>query len=181
MAMKAESEISRPTGEDSPAAPLLQVEDLWAGYRIRAGIVPAVRGVSFDLEAGESLGLVGESGCGKTTLAFTIMNCLGRNGLRMRGAVRYRGEELADLPPEALRQLRGNEIAMVYQNPTASLNPVISIGEQLMEVALAHGLTTRAGARMRALKVLEEVRLPDPKRVLSRYPHQLSGGQQQRW
>ncbi|MEE8435085.1 MAG: ABC transporter ATP-binding protein [bacterium] len=168
-------------GPASPATPpLLQVEDLWAGYRTRAGIVPAVRGVSFELEAGESLGLVGESGCGKTTLAYAVMNYLGRNGLRMRGAVRYRGEELADMPAESLRQLRGNEIAMVYQDPAASLNPVIPIGEQLTEVPLAHGLTTRAGARIRALEVLEEVRMPDPARVMSRYPHQLSGGQQQR-
>ena len=164
----------------SAPPPLLQVENLWSGYRTRAGIVPAVRGVSFELREGESLGLVGESGCGKTTLAYTVMNYLGRNGLRIRGSVRFRGEELADMPPEALRQLRGNEIAMVYQDPAASLNPVIPIGEQLTEVPLAHGLTTRAGARSRALEVLEEVRMPEPARVMSRYPHQLSGGQQQR-
>jgi peptide/nickel transport system ATP-binding protein len=162
------------------APPLLQVDDLWLGYRTRAGTLPAVRRVSFTLGPGESLGLVGESGCGKSTLAYAVMHYLGRTGVRMRGHVRYRGEELATLPPARLRALRGDELAMVDQDPTAALNPVLTVGEQLMEVARAHHGAGAAAARARALALLDEVRLADPAALLRRYPHQLSGGQQQR-
>ena len=161
-------------------APLLKVEDLWLGYRTRAGIVPAVRKVNFELSAGESLGLVGESGCGKSTLAYAVVNYLGRSGVRMRGRVLYQGRDMTTISSEELRALRGQEIAMVYQDPMSSLNPVLTIGEQLMEVPQVHEKVTADEARQRAVDILGEVHLPDPDSVMARYPHQLSGGQQQR-
>ncbi len=163
-----------------PAPPLLAVEGLSITYRSRAGPVPAVREVSFTLEKGEGLGLVGESGCGKSTLAYAVMNYLGRSGRISGGSVRFKGRELAALPAEELRLLRGGEMAMVYQDPMSCLNPVMTVGAQLMEVPLVHEQATHGQARQRALDILAEVHLPDPAAVLERYPHQLSGGQQQR-
>ncbi|HKI98668.1 MAG TPA: ABC transporter ATP-binding protein [bacterium] len=165
---------------DVAQEPLLRVDDLWIGYRSRAGTVPAVRRVSFALGEGESLGLVGESGCGKSTLAYAVMHYLGRSGVRLHGEVRYRGEELAAMSPERLRAIRGQEVAMVYQDPMSSLNPTLTVGEQLMEVPLAHGTATRVQARERAIAMLGEVNLANAEALLARYPHQLSGGQQQR-
>ena len=162
------------------ANPLLQLDDLSIGYRIRGGIVPAVRRVSFTLEEGDSLGLVGESGCGKSTLAYAVVNYLGRAGVRLRGRVLYEGQDLAALSGEALRSLRGREIAMVYQDPVSCLNPVLPIGEQLMEVPMIHEHATVEQARERAVAMLGEVKLPNAESVMARYPHQLSGGQQQR-
>ena len=162
------------------ANPLLQLDDLSIGYRIRGGIVPAVRRVSFTLEEGDSLGLVGESGCGKSTLAYAVVNYLGRAGVRLRGRVLYEGQDLAALSGEALRSLRGREIAMVDQDPVSCLNPVLPIGEQLMEVPMIHEHATVEQARERAVAMLGEVKLPNAESVMARYPHQLSGGQQQR-
>jgi peptide/nickel transport system ATP-binding protein len=139
-----------------------------------------VRKVNFELDRGESLGLVGESGCGKSTLAYAVVNYLGRTGLRLRGRVLYQGRDIASLSSEALRALRGQEIAMVYQDPMSSLNPVLTIGEQLMEVPRVHENAGADEARQRAVEILGEVHLPDPESVMARYPHQLSGGQQQR-
>ncbi|MCZ6843447.1 MAG: ABC transporter ATP-binding protein [SAR324 cluster bacterium] len=161
-------------------APLLSVQDLSVTYSSRAGVVPAVRKVSFSLEKGESLGLVGESGCGKSTLAFAVMNYLGRSGSISGGQVLFKGRELAAMPSEELRLLRGGEMAMVYQDPMSCLNPVMTIGRQLMEVPLVHQGVDYEQARQQALDILTEVALPDPPAVLERYPHQLSGGQQQR-
>ena len=134
--------------------PLLQVEDLWLGYSTRGGIVPAVRKVNFELGQGESLGLVGESGCGKSTLAYAVVNYLGRSGVRLRGRVLYQGRDMAALSSEELRALRGQEIAMVYQDPMSSLNPVLTIGEQLMEVPQVHENVTADEARQRSVDTL---------------------------
>ena len=164
----------------SDSGPMLQVEDLWLGYKTRAGIVPAVRKINFSLDEGEALGLVGESGCGKSTLAYAVVNYLGRTGLRLKGTVRFRGQDLAELSGEELRRLRGRDIAMVYQDPLSSLNPVLTVGEQLMEVPRVHHNASWDEARQRAEDILGEVNLPNPESVMGRYPHQLSGGQQQR-
>jgi peptide/nickel transport system ATP-binding protein len=160
--------------------PLLVCENLSISYLTRAGEVPAV--IHFDLEVmpGEAHGIVGESGCGKSTVAFAIMRYLGRNGRIVGGSIRYKGRELTTMPPAQLQALRGSEIAMVYQEPMASLNPAMTIGRQLAEVPRFHEGASERVALARAEAMLDAVKLPDPARILGSYPHQLSGGQQQR-
>ena len=161
-------------------APLLEIKDLSISYFTRAGEIPAVVDFSLTLKAGESVGLVGESGCGKSTVAVAIMQYLGNNGGIVGGTVYFKGRDLGTLSEEELRQLRGSEIAMIYQEPMAALNPSLTIGTQLMEVPIVHESVSEAEARSRALQMLDDVHLPDPERILAAYPHQLSGGQQQR-
>ena len=161
-------------------APLLELQDVRISYFGRAGESVVVPGLSFALGAGEALGLVGESGCGKSTVALAIVRYLGRAGRVVGGRILFEGRDLAALDEDALRAIRGRRIAMVYQDPMASLNPVMPIGRQLMEVPMLHEGIGAAEARVRALRMLGEVNLPDPEAVLERYPHQLSGGQQQR-
>ncbi len=160
--------------------PLLDVQDLRVSYTTRAGEVPVVPGLSFQLNAGEALGLVGESGCGKSTVALAIVRYLGRSGRIVGGRIRFEGRELTTLDEAGLRAIRGRRIAMVYQDPMASLNPVMTVGRQLMEAPRTHEGVSGATARDRALAMLAEVKLADPEAVMERYPHQLSGGQQQR-
>jgi peptide/nickel transport system ATP-binding protein len=160
--------------------PVLECKDLCISYFTRAGEIPAVIDFNLKLHRGESVGLVGESGCGKSTVAMAIMQYLGGNGGIVGGQVLYKGRDLATFSAEELRQLRGNEIAMVYQEPMASLNPSMTLGRQLMEVPLCHDNVTEAEARERSLEMLAGVKIPDPVRVLESYPHQVSGGQQQR-
>jgi peptide/nickel transport system ATP-binding protein len=160
--------------------PLLRLEDLSITYATRGGDVPAVRGVSLTVERGQAYGLVGESGCGKTSVAMAIMAYLGRNGRVAGGRILFDGQDLGQQSDEALRALRGRRLAMVYQDPLASLNPCLTVGEQLVEVLTVHqGLGARA-SRAACLTMLERVRMPDPPAIMRRYPHQLSGGQQQR-
>jgi peptide/nickel transport system ATP-binding protein len=161
-------------------SPLLELQDLRISYVGRAGESVVVPGLSFTLGAGEALGLVGESGCGKSTVALAIVRYLGRAGRVAGGRILFEGRDLAALDEDALRAIRGRRIAMVYQDPMASLNPVMPIGRQLLEVPMLHEGIGAAEARVRALRMLGEVNLPDPEAVLERYPHQLSGGQQQR-
>ena len=160
--------------------PLLDVQDLRVAYTARAGEVPVVPGLSFQLNAGEALGLVGESGCGKSTVALAIVRYLGRSGRIVGGNIRFEGRDLTTLDEAGLRAIRGRRIAMVYQDPMASLNPVMTVGRQLMEAPMTHEGVSSATARDRALAMLAEVKLADPEAVMERYPHQLSGGQQQR-
>ncbi len=160
--------------------PILRCENLSISYFTRAGEIPAVIDFNLEVMPGEAVGLVGESGCGKSTVALGIMRYLGRNGRIVGGTIRFKGRDLVTMGDEALRQLRGAEIAMVYQEPMASLNPAMMIGRQLMEVPLHHEAIDEAGARRRARAMLERVKLPDPERLMDAYPHQLSGGQQQR-
>ena len=160
--------------------PLLEIEDLCLSYYTRAGEIPAVIDFSLKLNAGESVGLVGESGCGKSTVAMGIMRYMGNNGDIVGGSIRFKGRDMATLSKKELRQVRGAEIAMVYQEPMAALNPSLIIETQLIEVPMAHEGISAAEARQRAIVILEDVRLPDPELMLKRYPHQLSGGQQQR-
>jgi peptide/nickel transport system ATP-binding protein len=161
-------------------APLLEIDGLSVSFATRAGEVPAVTDFSATVRAGEALGLVGESGCGKSTVALAIMRDLGQAGRIVSGALRFKGQDLAALSERALRPIRGREIAMVYQEPMASLNPAMTVGRQLMEVLMIHEGVGRRAARAAAREMVEAVRLPDPDRVLDAYPHQLSGGQQQR-
>jgi peptide/nickel transport system ATP-binding protein len=169
------------TSQGAPAAaPLLAIENLSISFFTRAAEIPAVMNFSASVAPGEALGLVGESGCGKSTVALAIMRDLGRNGRITAGSIRFKGRDLVTLSEPELRKIRGSEIAMIYQEPMASLNPAMKVANQLMEVPMIHAGASAADARAQALRVVEAVRLPDPRRILDSYPHQLSGGQQQR-
>ena len=163
-----------------PKTPVLVVEDLHVAYQTQKGPIPALRGVSFEIQRGETLGLVGESGCGKSTVAFALMNYLGINGKITSGSILFQGRDLKDRSAEELRHLWGDQIAMVYQDPLAALNPTLRIGEQLTEVLTVHRNMGQPAAVQRCLEILEKVNMPDPAGIMQRYPHQISGGQQQR-
>jgi len=160
--------------------PLLEIRDLRIEYRGRYEAVVAVPNVSLTIAPGESYGLVGESGCGKTTTAMAVMGYLGGTGRVTNGSIRFEGEELVGASLQKLRTIRGRRVAMVYQEPMSALNPVKTIGSQLAEVPMQHLGSSRAEARELSASMLENVRLPDPLTMLQRFPHQLSGGQQQR-
>ncbi|MFO1144447.1 MAG: ABC transporter ATP-binding protein [Amaricoccus sp.] len=162
------------------AEPILAIENLSISFFTRAAEIPAVMNFSATVEPGQALGLVGESGCGKSTVALAVMRDLGKTGRIVGGSIRFKGRDLVTLPDAELRKIRGSEIAMIYQEPMASLNPAMKIARQLMEVPKIHEGASDADAYAQALRVVEAVRLPDPKRILGSYPHQLSGGQQQR-
>jgi peptide/nickel transport system ATP-binding protein len=164
----------------SADAPLLDIRDLNISYFTRAGEIPAVIDFSLQLRAGEAIALVGESGCGKSTVAMAIMRYLGRNGAIVGGKILFKGQDITTLSPAQLRSLRGGEIAMVYQEPMSALNPSMTVGEQLMEVPIFHGSAANREAREQSLTMLDDVGLPDPERVFAAFPHQISGGQQQR-
>jgi peptide/nickel transport system ATP-binding protein len=160
--------------------PILVCKDLCISYYTRAGEIPAVVDFSLTVLPGETIGIVGESGCGKSTVAMAIMQYMGANGGIKSGSITFKGRDLNRMSENELRRIRGSEIAMIYQEPFASLNPSLKISTQLMEVPLAHEDITKAEARQRALQLLKDVNLPDPERLMDAYPHQLSGGQQQR-
>ena len=160
--------------------PILEIENLNISFFVRAGEIPAVMDFSCTVMPGETMGLVGESGCGKSTVALGIMGDLGKNGRVVGGSIKFKGRDLTAITDEEYQHLRGNEIAMIYQEPMASLNPAMKVGQQLMEVPILHEAKTKAEAGDMALDILEAVKLPDPKRLFGSYPHQLSGGQQQR-
>ncbi|WP_107496103.1 ABC transporter ATP-binding protein [Thalassobius sp. I31.1] len=160
--------------------PVLEIEKLSISFFTRLHEIPAVMDFSVSVAPGEAVGLVGESGCGKSTVALGVMRDLGKNGSIVGGSVKFKGRDMAEMDDAELRHIRGNEIAMIYQEPMASLNPAMKIGPQLMEVPMLHDGATREEAYARALEVVTDVKLPDPKRMLESYPHQLSGGQQQR-
>jgi peptide/nickel transport system ATP-binding protein len=163
------------------AAPILEVDDLRTHFFTRDGVVRAVDGVSLSLERGETLGVVGESGCGKSITALSILRLIPMPpGRFVSGAVRFEGRDLLTVSERAMRTLRGNDISMIFQEPMTSLNPVLTIGRQIAEtLALHQGLGKRA-ALDRAAEMLELVRIPEARRRLGEYPHQLSGGQRQR-
>jgi peptide/nickel transport system ATP-binding protein len=161
-------------------SPLLEIRDLRIEFGGQNESLVAVSRLSFDVAAGESYGLVGESGCGKSTTAMAIMGHLGSNGAVTDGSIRFQGRELVGASTKVLRSIRGRGIAMVYQDPMSALNPVKTIGAQLAEVPLLHLGVSRDEAYDMAAAMLKDVRLPDPGEMLKRYPHQLSGGQQQR-
>jgi len=160
--------------------PILEIENLSISFFTRLREIPAVMDFSVTVHPGEAVGLVGESGCGKSTVALGIMQDLGVNGRIVGGSIKFKGRDLNEMSGEELRDIRGNEIAMIYQEPMASLNPAMKIGKQLMEVPMIHEGVSKEEAYARALEVVTDVKLPDPERILKSYPHQLSGGQQQR-
>ena len=160
--------------------PILEIENLSISFFTRLREIPAVMDFSTVVQPGEAMGLVGESGCGKSTVALGVMQDLGVNGRIVGGSIKFKGRDLNAMSDDELRRIRGREIAMIYQEPMASLNPSMRIGKQLMEVPMIHEGLGEQEARARALEVVADVRLPDPERILKSYPHQLSGGQQQR-
>ncbi|MCY3878509.1 MAG: ABC transporter ATP-binding protein [Rhodobacteraceae bacterium] len=160
--------------------PILEIDRLSISFFTRLYEIPAVMDFSCVVQPGEAMGLVGESGCGKSTVALGVMQDLGINGRIVGGTIKFKGRDLSELSAEELRDIRGSEIAMIYQEPMASLNPAMKIGKQLMEVPIIHEGVSRKQAHELALQVVTDVRLPDPERMLNSYPHQLSGGQQQR-
>jgi oligopeptide/dipeptide ABC transporter ATP-binding protein len=159
---------------------LLTVCELRTAFSTGSKLLPVVRGVSFDLERGETLGLVGESGCGKSVTALSIVRLLPPSGKIMSGSVIYDGVELTSASKRALRQVRGRHVAMVFQDSMTSLNPLLTVGRQIAEGIEFHRGSTRKAALARAGDLLEEVGVPEPGRRLRQYPHQLSGGLRQR-
>lgn len=160
--------------------PILEIEDLNISFFVRAGEIPAVMDFSCKIMPGETMGLVGESGCGKSTVALGIMRDMGNRGKIVGGKIKFKGRDMGEMSDKELRELRGSKIAMIYQEPMASLNPAMKIGKQLMEVPIIHENASKEEAYKRSLEMLESVKLPDPARVMEAYPHQVSGGQQQR-
>ncbi|HWJ43749.1 MAG TPA: ABC transporter ATP-binding protein, partial [Gaiellaceae bacterium] len=159
---------------------LLEVRDLRTSFRTDDGVVRAVDGVSFSLERGKTLGIVGESGCGKSVTCLTIMGLNNRRNSVSSGEARFNGEDLLQMSPRRLRALRGNDIAMIFQDPMTSLNPVHTIGKQLVEAVMLHRDVTKRDAKLRALELLRAVGIPRAERRIDDYPHQFSGGMRQR-
>jgi len=159
---------------------LLEVNDLRTHFRTRAGLVKAVDGVSFHLDRGELLGLVGESGCGKSITALSIMRLIAPPGKIAGGEIKFDDKNLLQLSEQAMREIRGDDIAMIFQDPMTSLNPVYTVGEQIAEALRLHRELPRTAAREAAIGAMREVAIPDPARRIDDYPHQLSGGMRQR-
>jgi peptide/nickel transport system ATP-binding protein len=161
-------------------AHLLEVKDLRTHFPTRAGLVRAVDGVSFNLDRGELLGLVGESGCGKSMTALSVMRLIAPPGRIVSGEVLFDGKDLLRLADAQMRQMRGDDIAMIFQDPMTSLNPVYTVGEQIAEALRLHRKLSRKEARQATIEAMREVAIPDPARRIDDYPHQLSGGMRQR-
>jgi peptide/nickel transport system ATP-binding protein len=161
-------------------APLLEIEDLHTHIRLRQGVVHAVDGVSLHVEEGETLGIVGESGCGKTMTALSIMNLLPVGGHIVSGAIRLGGTTISELDQEAMRRIRGSEVGMIFQDPLTSLNPTMTVGRQIAEAVRLHREVTKGQAYDRAAEVLDLVGLPQARERINEYPHQFSGGMRQR-
>ncbi|MBB3264007.1 peptide/nickel transport system ATP-binding protein [Azospirillum sp. OGB3] len=163
-----------------PNEPVLAVDGLSIGFQNRHGLLPAVRELSFSVKSGEMLAIVGESGCGKSLTALALLGLIPPPGRVTGGTVRLEGRDLLALDEAALRRVRGARIAMIFQEPMTALNPVLTVGEQIMEAILEHETVSRKAARERTLALLERVRIPDPERRFAEYPHRLSGGMRQR-
>ena len=160
--------------------PILEIDNLSISFFTRVGEIPAVMDFSCKVMPGEAMGLVGESGCGKSTVALGVMRDLSNVGKITEGTIKFKGRDMGEMSEEELRDIRGSKIAMIYQEPMASLNPAMKVGKQLMEVPIIHEKVSKQEAYNRALEMVASVKLPDPARMLDSYPHQLSGGQQQR-
>ena len=159
---------------------LLEVRNLQTHFPTRAGLVRAVDGVSFHLDRGELLGLVGESGCGKSMTALSVMRLISPPGKIVNGEILFDGKDLLKLSDSAMREMRGDDIAMIFQDPMTSLNPVFTVGEQIAEALRLHRKLSRSQARQATIEAMREVAIPDPGRRVDDYPHQLSGGMRQR-
>ncbi len=160
--------------------PLLEVRDLRVAFDTARGPVQAVRGVDFSLAPAEVMGLVGESGSGKSVSCRALMRLLPPRGARVSGVALFQGRDILALPEDELRDLRGTELAMIFQNPSSHLNPVMTVGNQIAEPVMVHEGASRRQARARAQELLRQVGIPDPDRQLDRYPHHFSGGMRQR-
>jgi peptide/nickel transport system ATP-binding protein len=162
-----------------PLAPLLSIQNLRVSLQTASGRVDALRGISFDMKAGQTLGLIGESGCGKSLTALAIMGLLPEQSIST-GSICFNGEEIIDSPDAHLRRIRGAKIAMIFQEPMTALNPLHTIAKQIAEPLILHRNLSTSQAQASALELLERVQLPRAKERLNAYPHQLSGGQRQR-
>lgn len=162
------------------SAPLLSIEQLRVGFETGQGPLTVVDGVSLEVHRGEILALVGESGCGKSVTALSILRLAGTNSVIQGGAIHFDGVDLARLAPQDLRRYRGNEIGYIFQEPMTSLNPVLTIGEQIMESLILHRKLSRKQAQREAVDLLAMVNMPSPATRIQEYPHQLSGGMRQR-
>ena len=161
--------------------PLLEVKDLHVYFYVPEGTVRAVRGVSWDLQPGETLGLVGESGCGKSVTALSLLRLIPNPpGKIVQGEILFEGEDILKKSMGDMRDIRGNSIAMIFQEPMTSLNPVFTCGDQVMEAIILHQKISKEDAKSLTINLFKEVQLPDPERIFSTYPHQISGGQKQR-
>ena len=165
---------------NSSEAPLLSVNNLEVQFALRQGAVTALRNINFTLKRGERLGIVGESGAGKSVLGFSIINLISKPGLITNGKVMYNDQNLAVMSNSKLRNIRGNQIAMIFQDPMMTLNPVLTIGDQMVECLQAHRKLSKAEARAISLDKLQQVQIPSPNTRLDQYPHELSGGMRQR-
>src|SRR6187397_2032186 len=161
-------------------AHLLEVRNLQTHFPTRAGLVRAVDGVSFHLDRGELLGLVGESGCGKSMTALSVMRLIAPPGKIVNGEILFDGKDLLKLSDAEMREMRGDDIAMIFQDPMTSLNPVYTVGDQISEALRLHRKLSKKQARQATVEAMREVAIPDPARRVSDYPHQLSGGMRQR-
>ncbi len=166
---------SSPAGE-----PMLRVEDLRVEFPTEDGVVRAVDGISYEVQRGRTLGIVGESGSGKTVSSLTTLGLTRGQGARISGRILFEGRDLVDLSEDDLRGIRGNDIAMVFQDPLSSLHPFFKVGAQLIEAVLAHQSISKAKARERAIELLGLVGIPDPARRVDEFPHEFSGGMRQR-
>jgi len=162
------------------AETLLEVKNLQTHFYTRSGVAKAVEDVSFTLNESETLGLVGESGCGKSVTSLSIMRLIGPPGKIVGGEILYKGDDVLDMDQDALYKLRGGQIAMIFQDPMTSLNPVLPIGFQIAEAVKAHLKMDDTAAMNRAAEMLDRVRIPEARRRLKDYPHQFSGGMRQR-
>ena len=163
-----------------PGTPLLEVRDLHTHFETEEGVGRAVDGVSFTVEAGRTLGILGESGCGKSVTALSILRLVSPPGRIVSGEIRYRGEDLLQRSEREMRQIRGGEIAMIFQEPMTSLNPVFTVGNQIGEAVRLHQSLDRGAVWQRVIDALRRVEIPDPERRAKSYPHELSGGMRQR-
>jgi oligopeptide transport system ATP-binding protein len=159
---------------------LLDVKNLETSFKTSAGEVHAVRGISFYLEKGEALGIVGESGCGKSVTMMSIMRLLADNGRLAGGEIHFDGKDISSAKESVMEAIRGNDIGMIFQDPMTSLNPVYTIGYQLMEPLLKHRKISKSEAKKEAIKMLELVGIPSPEKRMKQYPHEFSGGMRQR-
>jgi peptide/nickel transport system ATP-binding protein len=159
---------------------LLEVKGLKVRFATEDGIVRAVDGVDFELDRGEVLGIVGESGSGKSVTAMTLLGLTRDKNTRFEGEVIYKGQNLLELPESSLREVRGNEIAMIFQDPMTSLNPVYTVGDQIIEAIVTHEQASKREAKRRAAELLRQVGIPNPQQRVDDYPHQFSGGMRQR-
>ena len=159
---------------------LLEIRDLHTSFFTHVGEVKAVRGVNIDLYQGEAIGIVGESGCGKSVTSLSIMGLVPSPGKVIKGEIYFNGEDLLKKSEKEMQKIRGNKIAMIFQDPMTSINPVYTIGDHLMEPLRTHKNMDKNAAREKAIGLLKEVRIPDPERRLKQYPHEFSGGMRQR-